>query len=67
MCVGCGGGGGGGGGREVITITTFTCYRLQYYVLPVLAGGAVFTHEFHSHNACWYMRALNINGNEHRR
>ena len=25
------------------------------------------TNAFHSHNACWYMRALNNNWNEHRR
>ena len=32
-----------------------------------VAGGAVVTNAFYSHNACWYMRALNKNGNEHRR
>ena len=30
-------------------------------------GGAEVTNAFYSHNACWYMRALNNNGNEHRR
>ena len=33
----------------------------------MLADGAVVTNAFYSHNACWYMRALNNNGNEHRR
>ena len=32
----------------------------------VLAGGAVVTKAFYTHNACWYMRALNNNGNEHK-
>ena len=32
----------------------------------ILAGGAVVTNVFHSHNACWLI-ALNDNGNEHRR
>ena len=27
--------------------------------------GAVVTNAFHSYNACWYMPALNNNGNEH--
>ena len=59
-----------GWGQDVITIqtSTMTRYRLQYHVCrPVLAGGAVVTNAFHTHNACWYMRALNNNGNEHRR
>ena len=59
--------GGGGGCQAVITIqtSTMTRCRLQYHVCrPVLAGGAVVTNAFHSHNACWYMRALNNNGNE---
>ena len=71
MCVGGGGGGGdvcvcGGGGSRRFNHSNI--YRLQYLVCrPVLAGGAVFTNAFNSHNACWYMRALNNNGNEHRR
>ena len=32
----------------------------------MLAGGAVVTNAFYSHNECSYMRALNNNGNEHR-
>ena len=57
-------------GHNFVTIrtSTMTPYRLQYHVCrPVLAGGAVFTNAFHSYNACWYTRALNNNGNEHRR
>ena len=62
-----------GGGQDVITIQTSTMMtrnRLQYHVCrppAVLADGAVVTNAFYSHNACWYMRALNIDGNEHRR
>ena len=60
--------GGGGGVQDAIQTSTMTRYRLQYHVCrPVLAGAAVITNAFHSHNACWYMRALNNNGNEHRR
>ena len=60
---------GGGGGRDVVTIrtSTMTPYWLQYHVCrPVLASGAEVTNAFHSYNACWYMRALNNNGYEHR-
>ena len=28
-------------------------------------SGAVVTNAFHSYNSCWYIRALNNNGNEH--
>ena len=69
VCGGCGGGGGGGGGvKTPFKHLPWPRYRLQYHVCrPVLAGAAVVTNAFHSHNACWYMRALNNNGNEHRR
>ena len=59
---------GGGGGQDVITIQTST--MLQYHVCrppAVLAGGAVVTNAFYSHNACWCIRALNNNGNVQRR
>ena len=62
--------GGGGGGQDIITIQTSTMTPLSATVSrvsTVLAGGAVATNAFHSHNACWYMRALNNNGNENRR
>ena len=67
MCVG---GGGGGGGQDVITIQTSTMIPVSATVSRVstgVGGGEVVTNAFHSHNACWYMRALNNNGNEHRR
>ena len=74
MCVGGGEGvcvwGGGGEGVQDNNSNIYLDprYQLQYHVCrPVLAGGAVVTIAFHSHNACWYMRALNNNGNEHRR
>ena len=72
VCVCCwwwsgGGGGGGGGGQDIITIKTSTMTRLSAAVSRVLLDGAVVTNAFHSHNACWYMCALNSNGNEHRR
>ena len=69
VVVGGGGGGGGwgGGGQDVITIKTSTMTPLSAAVSRVLLDGAVVTNVFHSHNACWYMRALNSNGNEHRR
>ena len=62
-----GGGGGGGGGQDVMTIKTSTMTPLSATVSLVLADGGVVTNAFHSHNACWYMPALNSNGNEHRR
>ena len=61
------GGGGGGGGQDVITIKTSTMTPLSATISRVLADGGVVTNAFHSHNACWYMPALNSNGNEHRR
>ena len=60
VVVGGGGGGGGGGSRRY---NHSNIYHDQYHVCrPVLAGGAVVTNAFHSHNACW-LRALNNNGN----
>ena len=61
------GGGGGGGGQDVMNIKTSTMTPLSATVSRVLADGGVVTNAFHSHNACWYMPALNSNGNEHRR
>ena len=55
----------GGGDQGVITIQTSTMTPLSATVSRVLAGGTVVTNAFHSYNACWYMRALNNNGNEH--
>ena len=63
VCVVVVGGEGGGGGQDVITIKIFTMTPLSATVSRVLADWAVVT----SDNACWYMRALNSNGNEHRR
>ena len=40
---------------------------LQYLVSVGGWGWAVVANAFHSYNACWNMRALNNNGNEHRR
>ena len=54
-------------GQDVITIETSTMTPLSAAVSRVLLDGAVVTNAFHSHNACWYMHALNSNGNEHRR
>ena len=73
MCVW--GGGGGGEGQDVITIRTSIISPLSATVSRVLTargvggreGGTVVTTAFYSHNACWYMRALYNNGNEHRR
>ena len=53
-----------GGGQDVITIQTSTMMTPQS---ATVADGAVVTNAFYSNNACWYMRALNIDGNEHRR
>ena len=63
---------GGGGSKDVVPFKhiPWPRYRLQYHVCrppAVVAGGAVVTNAFYSHNACWYMRALNNNGNERRR
>ena len=60
------GGGGGGGGQDVMTIKTSTMTPISATVSRVLVDGGVVTNAFHSHNACWYMPALNSNGNEHR-
>ena len=57
----------GGGSQDVIAIKTSAMTPLSATVSRVLADGAVVTNAFHSHNACWYMRALNSNGNKHRR
>ena len=55
-----------GWGQDVITIQTSTMTPLSATVSRVsTADGAVVTNAFYSHNACWYMRALNNNGNEH--
>ena len=61
-------GGGEGGGA------TKTLYPSKHLPSPLLAtvsrkcgGGAMVDNAFHSFNACWYIRALNNNGNEHRR
>ena len=75
VCVCVCGGGGGGGGQDVITIRTSIMTPLSATVSRVSTargvgwggGGAVVTNAFNSHNACWYMRALYNNGNEHRR
>ena len=61
---------GGGGNQDVITIQTSTMTPLSATVSRkcVGVGGcgeAVVTNAFHSYNACWHMRALNNNGNEH--
>ena len=68
----CGVGGGGGGGGEGEFIQTSTMTPLSATVSPKCVGvgrkgEAVVTNAFHSYNVCWYMRALNNNGNEHRR
>ena len=46
------------------------CRRVFCRCLSVLAGrgGAVVTctNVFHSYNVCWYIHALNYNGNDHR-
>ena len=60
------------GGQDVITIQTSTMSPPSATVsrvstAAVLAGGAVVTNAFYSGNACWCMRALNNNGNVHRR
>ena len=55
------------GDQDIIIIKTSTMTPLSATVSRVLAVGAVVTNAFHSHNAGWYMRALNNNGNEHRR
>ena len=65
----------GGGGQDVITIRTSIMTPLSATVSRVSTargvggggGGAVVTTAFYSHNACWYMRALYNNENEHRR
>ena len=59
--------GGWVGDQGVITIQTSTMTPLSATVSRVLTDGAVVTNAFHSYNACLYMRALNNNGNEHRR
>ena len=62
-------GGGGGGNQDGITIQTSIITPLLATVsrVSVLADGgrAVVTNAFHYYNACWYMCALNNNGNEH--
>ena len=65
-------GGGGGGGQDVITIQTSTMTPPSATVsrVPtarVVGGLGMVTNAFYSHNACWCMRALNNNGNVHRR
>ena len=74
MCVCVCVGGGGGRGQDVITIRTSLMTPLSATVSRVSiargvggGGGAVVTNAFYSYNACWYMRALYNNGNEHRR
>ena len=64
--------GGGVGDQDVITIQTSTMTPPSATVSRVstassVGGGAVVTNAFYSHNACWCMRALNNNGNVHRR
>ena len=60
-------------GQDVITIRTSIMTPLSATVSCVdrprcwRGGGAVVTNAFYSQNACWYMRALYNNGNEHRR
>ena len=78
MCV-CGGGGGGGvvvvvvGGQDVITIQTSTMTPLSATVSHVSTArgvggwGSGYKCILLSQRACWYMRALNNIGNEHRR
>ena len=77
MCVRVCVGGGRGRGQDVITIRTSLMTPLSATVSRVTTargvggggggGGAVVTNAFYSYNACWYMRALYNNGNEHRR
>ena len=59
------------GGQDVITIQTSTMMTPQSATVSRVSTapsvGAVVTNAFYSHNACWKMRALNIDGNEHRR
>ena len=52
---------GGGGSRRYNHSNIYHDPAIGYSITcqPVLAGGAVVTNAFHSHNACWYMRALN--------
>ena len=66
----------GWGGQDVITIRTSIMIPLSATVSSLSTargvggagrGGAVVTNAVYSHNACWYMRALYNNGNEHRR
>ena len=66
-----GGGGGGGGSRRYNHTNiyhdpavgySFTCVDLCWRVRQ----WAVVRNAFHSHSPCWYMPALNNNGNEHR-
>ena len=64
--------GGGGGGQDVITIQTSTMTPPSATVsrVPtarVVGGWGMVINGFYSHNACWCMRALNNNGNVHRR
>ena len=60
---------GGGGGERFIQTSTMTplSATVSHKCVGVGRGGAVVTNPFHSYNMCWYMRALNNNGNEHRR
>ena len=66
-------GGGGGRGQDVITIRTSANAKVSRMSTARDVGGggggggAVVTNAFYSYNACWYMRALYNNGNEHRR
>ena len=56
---------GGGGSRRYNHTNIYNDPAIGYSITCV--GGAVVTNAFHSHNACWYMRVLNNNGNERRR
>ena len=61
---------GGGGEGEFIQTSTMTplSATVSHKCVGVgRKGEAVVTNAFHSYNVCWYMRALNNNGNEHRR
>ena len=60
----------GGGDQDVITIqtSTMTRYRLQHLVSTGVCGwGSGCKCISLLQRACWYMRALPNNGNEHRR
>ena len=61
---------GGGGSRRYNHSHIYHDPAIGYSIMCVdrcLREGQWLKNEFHSRNACWYIRALNNKGNEHRR